>query len=465
MNHSTQVLVVGAGPGGYVAAIKLGQLGKKVILVDRDKLGGECLNYGCIPSKALIYSAGLPHKTRKIPGATGDLKPDWAGVQTWKSNLILGFTRGIATLSKANGVTVMKGDVRFTSATSAEVKGAVDTETVSFEHALIATGTRPLDIPGFAFDGQRVIGSKEALELNAPPAELLIVGGGVIGLEIGTFFAKLGTQVRVVEATPQLLPGVPPELLGPVTRGLQKLGVEVYLNAKAKSYEAAGARLKVSVETGEGEKSLSAEKILLCVGRAPVTGNLGLEAAGVKTDPKGHIEAGRSGRTSAANIFAVGDVVGLPYLAHKASRQGILAALAIAGRPESELGPVPSAVFTDPEIAFVGETEKEARERGVEVLTGRFPFAASGRAQTARESEGFVKVIAEKTSHKIIGTFIVGPSASDLISEACLAVKLGATIEDVAGTIHPHPTLPEAFQEAAEACIGEAIHIARPKAR
>lgn len=465
MSQSTQVLVVGAGPGGYVAAIKLGQLGKKVLLVDRDKLGGECLNYGCIPSKALIHAAGLPNKLKKLPTDTAKVTPDWSKVQTWKNQLIGGFQRGIAGLTKGNGVTVMTGEVKFTSATEAEIKTAEGAETVTFEQALITTGTRPIEIPEFKFDGTDCISSKEALDLQTPPKELVIIGGGVIGLEIGTFFAKLGSKVKVVEMTDTLLPGVPTDLVAPVSRNLQRMGVEVLLNAKAKGFSGENGALSVTVETAEGEKTLSADKVLVSVGRMPVTQELGLEAAGIKTDSRGHILVDGESRTNVANIYAAGDVAGAPYLAHKASRQGILAAFAIAGQPKRDFGAVPSAIFTDPEIAFVGETEADAKARGVEIITGRFPFSASGRAQAGRDAEGFVKVIAEKESHKIIGTGIVGPSASDLISEACLAVKVGATIEDVADTIHPHPTLPEAFQEAAEACLGKAIHILQAAGR
>ena len=459
---STEVLVIGAGPAGYVGAIKLGKLGKKVLLVDRDKLGGECLNYGCIPSKALIHSASQLHKAQKAAAqgfeASG-LKLDWAKVQAWKGSMIAGFVRGIAGLEKGNNVAVAFGTARLTGPNTAEITSAAGTEKIEFQHALLATGTRPMSIPGFAFDGKDILSSKEALELAAPPKSLLVIGGGVIGLEIGTVYAKLGTKVTVVEFMPQLLPGLEPELILPVSRGLQKLGVAVHLNSKAKAAAARDGLLSVTIETPEGVKTVEAEKILLSVGRAPITKDLGLEAAGVKTDAKGHIQVDASCRTDVPNIYAAGDVVGPPYLAHKASREAIVAALAISGFPGSERGAVPWAVFTEPEIAYVGETEAEAKARGARVLVGRFPFAASGRAQAVREPEGFVKVIADFETHRVLGAGIVGPNASDLIGEACLAVKLGATVEDIASTIHPHPTLSEAFMEAAEACLGEAIHI------
>ena len=462
MAIETEVLVVGAGPGGYVGAIKLGKLGKKVLLVDKDKLGGECLNYGCIPSKALIHAAGQVYKAKKAEAhglSAPGLSLDWAKVQAWKSQLIGGFNRGIAGLAKGSGVALMTGTVRFTGPNAAEVQTAAGVEDVAFQHALIVTGSRPIQIPGFAFDGQTVLSSKEALELTQAPKSLVVVGGGVIGLEIGTFFAKLGTKVTVVEFLPQLLTGVEPDLILPVTRNLQKLGIDVLLQAKAKSYAKTEGGVKMEVETSGGMKTIEAEKILLSVGRAPITKDLGLEAARVSCDSKGHILVNAHYQSKAPHIYAAGDVVGAPYLAHKASREGILAALHICGQPGEPLGAVPWAVFTDPEISFVGETEAQVRARGGETISGRFPFSASGRAQAVRETDGFVKVIADKETHRILGTGIVGPSASDLIGEAVVAVGIGATCEDIASFIHPHPTLNEAFQEAAEACLGQAIHV------
>ena len=462
MPIETDVLVVGAGPGGYVGAIKLGQLGKKALLVDKDKLGGECLNYGCIPSKALIQSAATAHKPRKSAGfdPASAPAPDWAKVQQWKTGLIGGFQRGIAGLAKGNSVDIKMGALKFLSSTEAELTGAGAPETIRFVHALIVTGSRPVTIPGFAFDGNFILSSREALELTAAPKSLVVIGGGVIGLEIGTFYAKLGTKVTVVEFMPQLLPGVEADLLGPVTRGLEKLGVEVLLEAKAREVREEGGVRRVIVDTAKGERAIEAEKILVSVGRTPTSQGLGLEAAGVKTDSRGHILVDARYRTSAENIYAAGDVIGAP-LAHKASRSGS-GAHAI-GRAAEPLGAVPWAVFTDPEIAFVGETEAQARARGASVLTGRFPFSALGRAQAGQEAEGFVKVIVDRDSHKLLGTGIVGAHASDLISEASLALRLGATVEDIASTIHPHPTFPEAFQEAAEACLGQAIHILPPR--
>ena len=458
----TQVLVIGAGPGGYVAAIKLGQLGKKALLVDRDALGGECLNYGCIPSKALIAAASVVHKARKAAeiGVSGQLSVDMAKIQDWRAKLIGGFSRGIAQLSKGNGVDILMGAARFTGPRSAEVTKADGTvEPVSFDSAIIATGSRPISLPGFAFDGKRVLGNKEVLELREVPPRLFVVGAGVIGLEIGMYLAKLGSKVTVVEMTAQILPGLEADLLAPVTRSLAKLGIEVLLGSKASAWSESGSGAAVSVSTPSGERVVEADRILVSVGRAPTTGGLGLEAAGVALSPRGFVQVDESYRTSVPHIYGIGDCTGSPFLAHKASREGILAAKAAAGLHADPIGAIPSAIFTDPEIATVGLTEAAARERGVETVTGRFPFMALGRAQASREADGFVKVVADKASGRILGAAFVGAGVSDLVSEACLAIKLGATLEDVASTIHPHPTLPEAFMEACEAALGSAIHV------
>ena len=460
----TQVLIVGAGPGGYVAGIKLGQLGKKTLLVDRDALGGECLNYGCIPSKAMIHAAQAAYKVKKakeIGIEAGDLRVDMGKVQAWRAGMIKGFNRGIATLSKANGVDILMGDAKLTGPNSAEVRTAEGkTEAVAFESAILATGSKAIELPGFAFDGRRVLSNREALELPEIPGRLLIIGGGIIGLEIGTYYAKLGARVSVVELTAQLLTGVEPELITPVSRTLSRLGVEVILESKAVRYEATAGGLEVTLATPQGERRVVVDRILASVGRKPRSEGLGLEAAGVTTDARGFVPVDGRYRTNVPAIHAVGDLIGPPFLAHKASREGVLAALDIAGKQTKPIGPIPSAVFTDPEIAFVGLTEAQARAQGATPVVGRFPFSASGRAQAAREAEGFVKVVADKESGRILGASIVGPSATDLIAEACLALTVKATLEDVAATIHAHPTLPEAFQEACEAALGTPIHTA-----
>ncbi len=463
MSLKTDVLIIGGGPGGYVAAIKLGQLGKKTIVVDRDKLGGECLNYGCIPSKALINAAKSVYKPKKAEPlglSVKDLAIDWTRTQTWKNTLVGAFVRNIGTLVKANQGETIYGSAKLTGKNSAEVtKTDGSKETIEFDRCIVATGSESMSIPGFTIDGKDVIGSKEALDITDPPKDLVVIGAGVIGLEIGTVFAELGTKVTVVEFTDAILPVIEKDMTVPVSRVLARLGVTLLLSSKAKSWSKKSGRLEVTVETPEGEKKIPCDKVLLAVGRAPRTKDLGLEKAGVETDKRGHILVDTELLSSCPTIYAIGDCVGQPYLAHKASREGILAAQSICGLPLEDRGAVPWAVFTDPEISWVGETETEAKARGAQVLVGKFPFSASGRAQAVRETEGFCKVVADAKTRVILGAGFVGPNASDLVGEACLAVSLKATLDQVARTIHPHPTLNEAFMEACEAALGHPIHL------
>ena len=467
MAIKTDVLVIGGGPGGYVAAIKLGQLGKRALVVDMDKLGGECLNYGCIPSKALISAADKKHKAKKAKeaGFTGaEYAVDWDKVVAWKDQMIGGFVKNIGVLVKGNKGDHLQGKAILTSPHTAVIeKAGGGTETVEFAHCIVATGSESISIPGFAVDGTNVLGSKESLDLKSPPEALLVIGAGVIGLEIGTVFAKLGTKVTVVEFTDSILPVIEKDVASPVARSLTKLGVELLLSSKAKSWSKKGKRLEVVVETPEGEKKIPCDKILLAVGRAPRSKGLGLEKAGVELDKRGHIVVDTELMSSVTSVYAIGDVVGQPYLAHKASREGVLAAQSIAGKPLEPRGAVPWAVFTDPEISWVGMTETEAKADGRAVVVGKFPFAASGRAMAARETEGFCKVVADKADHTILGAGFVGPNASDLVGEACLAVSCGITLEQVARTIHPHPTLNEVFAEACEAALGHPVHILQVK--
>ncbi len=463
MAITTDVLIIGGGPGGYVAAIKAGQLGKKVLLVERDKLGGECLNYGCIPSKALISSAGHAYKARKLGGGDAQRPIDWGSVVEWKDQMVSGFVKNIGILIKGNKSEHLQGAARFTTAHTAVIERADQTsETVEFKHAIIATGSEISSLPGFEIDGECILGSKQSLDLKTPPENLVVVGGGVIGLEIGTFFAKLGSAVTVVEFTDSLLPVMEKDLLLPVARNLSKLGVAVMLESKAKSWSRKDQRLELVIETPAGVKTLICDKVLMAVGRTPRSKGLGLENIGVELDKRGHVLVDTEMLSSLNNIYAIGDVVGPPYLAHKASREGLLAAQSLAGFPLEPRGQIPWAVFTDPEISWVGMTEAEAKRAGFSAVIGKFPFAASGRALAVRETDGFCKVVADAASHRILGVGFVGVNASDLIGEACLAVSLGATLEQVVATIHPHPTLSETFAEACEAALGHPLHLLRP---
>ena len=464
MSIKTDVLIVGGGPGGYVAAIKLGQLGKRSIVVDRDKLGGECLNYGCIPSKALISAANTRYKSKKAKEAGfedgASPKIDWDKVVAWKDQMVGGFVRNVGVLVKGNKSEFINGTAKFSSTHTAIVeKAGGGTETIEFDQAIIATGSSPVGIPGFEVDRVNILSSKEALDLQKAPDVLVVIGAGVIGLEIGTVFAKLGSKVTVVEFTDSILPVIERDMSSVVGRSLAKLGVEILLGSKAKAWAKKGKRLEVVVETPEGEKKLHCDKVLLAVGRIARTKDLGLEKLGVEVDKRGHILVDTEQLSSVDNIYAIGDVVGQPYLAHKASREGILAAQSIAGKPLEARGAVPWAVFTDPEISWVGLTEPEAKAAGYATVTGKFPFAASGRAQAVRETEGFCKVVADKTDGRILGAGFVGANAADLIGEACLAVSVGATLTQVSQTIHPHPTLNEAFMEACDVALSHPIHV------
>ncbi len=461
----TDVVVIGAGPGGYVCAIRLSQLGKKVILVERDKLGGECLNYGCIPSKALIFASSLFDKIKKGDSfgiETSQCRVNLEKLQIFRANLVSKLNSGIAFLLKQNRVEFLNGEAEFISPKKVSVKQADGSQEIEADFFVIATGSSSAQIPGFEFDGRLVIGSKEALELKALPKELIVLGGGVIGLELGTYFSKLGSKVTVVEMMPQLLTGIPQDLVSVVERALTKRGVTVHKNVKAKKVEK-GEDVRLIYEEGGGEKSISADQLLVTIGRKANTERLGLDKIGVQLKEKGFISVNESCQTAVSHIYAIGDVIGAPLLAHKASYEGVEVAQAISGGGKKRAKPaIPWAIFTDPEIAHVGLTEEEAKEKYDSkggICVGKFPFAALGRALAVSEAEGFVKVVSDKQSEEVLGVSIVGSHASDLISEGALAVTHRLKLHDLSATIHPHPTLPEALMEAAEAAQGKAIHI------
>ena len=463
MARQVDLLVIGAGPGGYVAAIRAAQLGLKTLLVDKDnRLGGECLNYGCIPSKALIFTANLVHKLRHA----GEMGIEYSGLrvnmmklQEWRTSVIARLNKGIEQLCKANGVDVLYGAASFVDPHRVRVKGASD-ETVEAGKVIVATGSQPVDLPGFRFDRERILSSKEALELAVAPRGLLVIGGGVTGLEMGTYFAKLGTKVTVIELLEQVLPGTDPEVAHLVARSLKKLGVDVHVRSKATAWTAKDGRLRVAGETPEGPIEVVVDEVLVTVGRKPNTEGLNLAAAGVETDAKGFVRVSKEMRTNVPHIFAIGDVTGMPFLAHKASKEGLVAAEVAAGHPAAvDWRALPSAIFTDPEVATVGLDEAQAAAKGIQVRVGKVPFAAIGRAVAAGETEGFVKVLMDAKTERLLGAQIVGPDASDLVSELAIAIEMGASVQDVALTIHPHPTLPEAIMEAAEAALGRAIHV------
>ncbi len=460
MTQKTEAVVLGGGPGGYVAAIRLGQLGKETTLIEKDQLGGVCLNVGCIPSKALIRVAKLKKRleaAQQIGLEVSGLKIDFVKVQAWKQSVVDKLTSGVDYLCKGNNVKVVKGVGTFKGPKELEVKTATGTEPLETKDVVIATGSRPFELPSFKFDGAHIISSTEALALQEIPKNFVVIGGGVTGLEVGTMYAQLGSKVTIIEMLEQLLPGTDIDLVRIVERSLRKLGVDYHVKSKAKEFR--GGKVYAELEGGK-ESSFDADKVLVTVGRRPNSDQIGLGATGVKADAQGFIQVNKKMQTNVPGIYAIGDVVGPPMLAHKASKEGVVAAEAIAGmNSEADFRAIAGVVFTDPEIATVGLTEAQAKEKGYNPIVGKFPFTALGRALLAGETEGFTKIVADKSSDVVLGVHIVGAEASDIISEAALAIEMGATLEDIGFTIHPHPTLPESIMEASEAAKGKAIHI------
>jgi dihydrolipoamide dehydrogenase len=461
----TEVLVVGAGPGGYVAAIRAAQLGLDTTLVERDAYGGACLNRGCIPSKALITGADRVHGVANAEemGIHADPAVDMKGMQSWKDGVVDRLTGGVEKLCKANGVNLVEGTAEFDSADRVRVAHGGEgqgSESVEFEHAIVATGSRPMQIPGFEFDGEHVLSSTDALELDTVPDELVVVGAGYIGMELSTAYAKLGTDVTVVEMLDDVLPGYEDDVARVVRKRAEELGVDFHFGEGASGWEPHGEGVKVTTETEAGDESTyQGDKVLVAVGRTPVTDTLALENVGLEPDDGGFLETDEFGETAVEGIYAVGDVAGEPMLAHKASAEGEVVAEHIAGEPSAkDFQAVPAAVFTDPEIGTVGMTEAEAAEAGFDPVVGQMPMNASGRALTLGETEGFVRVVADGETGFVLGGQIVGPEASELVAELALAVELGATLEDVGRTIHTHPTLAEATMEAVKNAQGHAIH-------
>lgn len=466
-------VIIGAGPGGYVAAIRLAQLGQDVLVIDKaPTLGGVCLNWGCIPSKALIHAAST-YESMQHADAMGisvnQPTIDLAKTMAWKDGIVQKLTGGIAQLFKANGVKSMQGEASFVDKNTLAVKdNAGDVTHVTFEQCMIATGSSSIEVPGFAFDGETLISSNEAVNLQTVPKSLALIGGGVIGLELGIFYAKLGTKVTVIEMQSQILPGMDEDVVKQLTRSLKKRKVAVHTESRAESVSVKGGLATLQVMTPKGEKSIEAEKVLVAVGRRPNSRGLDLDKAGVQTDDRGFIPTNEQLKTNVPHIYAIGDVTSGPLLAHKASKEGLVAAAVMAGDVTEQLDvrAMPGAVFTDPEIATVGLTQAQAKEQGYEIVVGQFPFAASGRAMTMEHTEGMVKIISDKATDQILGVHMIGPHVAELLAEATLAIEMGATAEDLALTVHAHPTLSEGLMEAAEAVHGLAIHVAgKPKAK
>ncbi len=462
---SYDAIVIGGGPGGYVAAIRLGQLKQKTLVIEKGTMGGVCLNWGCIPSKALISAAGLVSQLQHAEAigiVAKELSVDVKKVQAWKDGIVKKLTGGVQSLVKGNGADIVSGTATLTSKNTVDVRDA-DGKVTSYEAKkgiILATGATPIKLPGFAVDGKTVITAEEAVSLTEVPKAMVLIGGGIIGLELGMVYQKLGAKVTVVEMMTQLLPGVDADLVKVVERRFLKAGGEVLYGAKAKECTIKAGKATVTVEHEGKSKTLEGDKVLVAVGFRPNSEGLGLDKVGVNLDARGHIQVNQRLETNVAGVFAIGDVSGPPYLAHKASKEGEIVAEVIAGKKTiRDWRAMPAAIFTDPEVATVGLSEAEAKAQNRKVKIGKFPFSVSGRAMAVRETEGFIKVLVDADTGEVLGVGIVGPEASDLISEAALSIEMCAYAEDVALTVHPHPTLGEGMMEAFKHAVGEAVHI------
>jgi dihydrolipoamide dehydrogenase len=456
-------VVLGAGPGGYPCAIRLGQLGIKTLCIEREYWGGVCLNVGCIPSKALITAAKrfeeIQHADTMGIEVPGKPVMNMVKLQKWKGGITGKLSGGVKTLLKGNKVEMMQGEAKFVGPKTLEVKTSEGVKRVEAEHVVIATGSRPVEIPGFPFAERRILDSTKALDLAEIPGHIAVIGGGYIGLEMGGVFNKLGSKVTVIEMADQILPGFDPDVVKLLDRKLKKAGVDIKLKAQALGWEEGDKGAVLRYRTPDGEQSLECDYILVTVGRRPNTDQVDLEKTGVAMEGR-FVKTDKQLKTSVPGVYAIGDCTTGLMLAHKATHEGEVCAEVIAGHHvQNDAKTVPAVVFTDPEVATAGLMEHEAKAKGLTVKVGKVPWAAVGRSLTMGESDGFVKVIADAKDDRILGVTICGPHASDLISECVLAVEMDCELLDVGLSIHPHPTMGEGIMEAAKAALGEAIHI------
>ena len=465
---SAEVVVLGAGPGGYTAAFRAADLGKKVVLVERyPSLGGVCLNVGCIPSKALLHTAQIIAEAEHMKANGVDFgkpKIDLGGINGFKEKVVGKLTGGLANLAKQRKVTVVNGVGTFIDQNHLQVDNQGEISTVKFEHCIIAAGSQATEVPVFPNDDDRLMDSTDALLLTDVPKRLLIVGGGIIGLEMATVYDALGSEITVVEFMDSLIPGCDKDLVRPLQRRISKRYKAIHLNCKVSEIKAQKGGLKVSFEGAKAPDPEVFDKVLVAVGRRPNGHKIGADKAGVNVDEAGFIPTDKQMRTNVGNIFAIGDIVGQPMLAHKATHEGKVAAEVIAGMKSFfEPMTIPSVAYTDPEVAWMGLTEIEAKAQGIDYEKGAFPWAASGRSLGIDRDEGMTKVLFDKESMRILGAGIVGPSAGELIAEAVLAMEMGADAEDIGLTIHPHPTLSETFNFAAEMAEGTITDLYIPR--
>jgi dihydrolipoamide dehydrogenase len=468
-----EAIVIGGGPGGYPAAIRLAQLGVKTLCVEKEHWGGVCLNWGCIPSKALIAASGLAHRiahAQHMGISVQGLKVDVPKMQEWKDGIVKKLTGGVQQLIKGNGGDLMLGTAKLVAKDEVEVTTPDGKkERIKATKAIvIGTGTQVVRIPGFEPDGKQVITAKEAVSLQEAPKRMAIIGGGVIGMELGMVYQKLGTQVTVVEMMDQILVGTDKDVMKVVEKAFTKGDnpATILTKAKAVSLDKSKKGVSLTVEVGGQAQVIECDTVLVAVGFKPNSKELGLEALGVKLDDRGHILVNEKLETNVKGIYAIGDVRGMPYLAHKATKEGEIAAEVIAGHKGAQLDVIamPAAIFTEPEIATVGLTETEAAKTGRKINIGKFPFSVLGRAMAIDSTEGFIKVITDpEHDDKVLGVTIVGPEAADMISEAALALEMHAFAEDVALTVHPHPTLGEGVMEAFKVALGEAVLVVQKR--
>ena len=463
------ILVIGSGPGGYAAAFRAADLGRKVMIVDKDPtLGGVCLNRGCIPSKTLLHIAKVLEEAESLKNmGVGFSKPkiDIDGVRSWKSKIVTQLSSGISQMAKARKVQTIQGEATFLSNSEIQIKLGPKKQVVTFDHCIIAAGSSSSMIPGIPMDNKDVLTSRTALDLVRNPKNLLIIGGGYIGLEMGTVFNSLGSVVSVAEFLPNLLPGADTDLVKPLARKLKKQFEEIYLSTKITNVKPSRPKgLTVTMEKNGETSTKKFDQVLVAVGRKPNTKNMGLENTTITINEKGFITVDKCQKTNIDNIYAIGDIAGDPMLAHKATHEGKVAAEVICGLPaEFDAKAIPAVIFTDPEIAWVGITEDEAKDKSIPYKNGEFPWAASGKSLALGRNEGRTKIIFDPDTKRTIGVGIVGPNAGDLISEGALAIEMGADAEDISLTVHPHPTLGETFANAAEVFEGTVTDLYIPK--
>jgi dihydrolipoamide dehydrogenase len=457
------LVVIGSGPGGYVAAIRAGQLGLETAVIEEDKIGGVCLNVGCIPSKSLIYASGLFDRIQHADMMglqVGNLEVNGKKLQEWKSGIVNRLTTGVGFLLSKNGVTTIHGHAEFETPNSVSVTSDGESRKIGFDKCIVATGARAANLP-FLPIGGNVMTYREALDIDWVPETFTVIGGGVIGLELGMVFQRLGSKLTVIELTDALLPGTDPELVKVVERSIKKHNGKIHKEAGATGIKKAkGKQIVTAKDKKEKELEIESEVVLVAVGFRPNSDRVGAEKIGLEIDDTHHFVVSETRQTNLPHIYAIGDVAGQPWLAHKASKEGIVAAEHAAGKNSVyDVRAMPAATFTHPEIATVGIQEHEAKEQGLDVKVGKFPFTALGRALSISETDGFVKMISDAETDEVLGVSAVGYQASDLIAEAALAIEMGATSEDIALTVHAHPTWPESMMEAAEAVHKQAIHI------